>query len=212
MKRVLVIGSTGRLGSRVVDAALAAGHEVTALARDPSAVEVGDRTRLRVVRGDVRDITSLRSALAGHDVAVSCLGPRKRSERSLRTEGMRNITAAASAAGVSRLVALSAFGVGDSLAHLRRTTFVFSRIILPVFLKAQFEDMARMEELVRETELESVIVRPSALTDKPATHAVKVASEDDKAGSAIPMADVADFMVQCLEGDRYVGSAPVIYA
>lgn len=210
--KVLVIGSTGRLGSRVVNAALAAGHEVTALARDPSAIDVAGREGLRVVRGDVLDVASLEAALEGQDAAVSCLGPRKRSEKSLRTEGMRNIIAAADAAGVRRLVALSAFGVGDSLAHLRRTTFVFSRIILPVFLKAQFEDMARMEDLVRETELESVIVRPSALTDKPATRAVKVAAETEKAGSAIPFADVADFMVQCLEGDRYVGSAPVIYA
>lgn len=210
--RLLVIGSTGRVGSQVVSRALDAGHVVTALARDPAAVARTPHDRLRVVRGDVLEPASLQRAVAGQDAVVSCLGTRDRRQRTLRSEGTANLVAAMRAEGAPRLVAFSAFGVGDSRPLLRRTAFFFSRVILPLVLADQFEDMAAMEALVRDSGLEWVIVRPSALTGKPATGSVKVADRDTrKAGSSIPIVDVAAFMVGCVTSDVRVGTAPVIF-
>jgi putative NADH-flavin reductase len=209
--RLLVIGSTGRLGSEVVRQALDAGHEVTAFARNPTHVAIDD-ARLRVVHGDVLDQRSLERALEGQEAVISCLGPRDRKQRGLRTEGMRGLLSALGSGAARRLVVVSAFGAGDSRAQLKRTTLVFSRIILPLFLARQFEDMTEMEELVRRSRHEWVIIRPSALTEKLATGAPKVAEGPGKVGSSIPIADVAAFMVDCaVAGDR-VGTAPVIYA
>ncbi len=211
--RLLVIGSTGRLGSQVVTRALQAGHDVTALARNPQAVQGAGRERLRVAQGDVLDEASLERGMSGQDAVISCLGTRDRKQTSLRTDGMQKIVAAMVDAGVRRLVAFSAFGVGDSREQLKRTTFMFGRVILPLFLSRQFEDMDRMESVIRRSDLEWVIVRPSALTDKPATHDVKVAPvRGGKAGSAIPIADVAQFMVDSLTSDEYLRESPVIYA
>ncbi|MDX6683520.1 MAG: hypothetical protein QOG94_3559 [Solirubrobacteraceae bacterium] len=208
--KIAVIGATGRTGAKVVTAALEAGHELTAIVRDPSTAPAADHERLRLLTGDVRDVRSLERALDGQDAVISCVGPRSRKERSLREEGIRNTIAAARKAGVRRLVVLSAFGVADSVEELKRTTFVFSRIILPLFLKTQFADMARMEELVRESGLEWVVVRPSAMNNKPATNAVKIADGSRRAGSSIPLEDVATFMVTCLTSDAHVGAMPVI--
>ena len=214
--RLLVIGSTGRLGSEVVRQALDAGHDVTAFARNPAAVtNAGER--LRVAQGDVLDQASIERALAGQDAVISCLGTRDRKQLGLRTEGARRLVAAMGSGPARRLVVFSAFGVGDSRAQLTRTTFFFSRVILPLLLARQFEDMAQMEELVRRSALDWVIVRPSALTTKPATGAVKVAGNgngngDGKAGSSIPIADVAAFMLESATSDAYVGRSPVIYA
>jgi uncharacterized protein YbjT (DUF2867 family) len=115
-----------------------------------------------------------------------------------------------SSAGARRLIVFSAFGVGDSREQLKRTTFMFGRIILPLLLSRQFEDMKRMEDVVRASDLDWVIARPTELTEKPATNAVKVADPSQKAGSAIPIADVAQFMVDSLTSDEYLGSSPVI--
>lgn len=208
--RLLVIGSTGRLGSQVVRLALDTGHDVTGFARNP-AVAIDD-PRLRRVQGDVRDQRSLERALTGQDAVISCLGTRDRKQQGLRTEGMRHLLGAMATGPSRRLVVFSAFGAGDSLPLLQRTTVFFSRIILPLFLARQFEDMTRMEELVRDSAQEWVIVRPSALTEKPGTGAPKVADGHGKVGSSIPIADVAAFMLECaLRGDR-AGTAPVIYA
>jgi putative NADH-flavin reductase len=210
--RLLVIGSTGRLGSEVVRQALDAGHHVTAFARNPAAVPASGE-RLRVAQGDVLDQGSIERALAGQDAVISCLGTRDRKQQGLRTEGTRRLLAAMSSAPARRLVVFSAFGVGDSREQLTRTAFFFGRVILPLLLARQFEDMAAMEELVRESALDWVIVRPTALTSKPATGAVKVAAEGDgKAGSSIPIADVAAFMLESATSGSHVGRSPVIYA
>ena len=50
--KVLVIGATGATGQILMREALAQGHEVTALARDPSAVVPEDH-RPRVLQGNV---------------------------------------------------------------------------------------------------------------------------------------------------------------
>ncbi len=208
--RLLVIGATGRLGSEVVRQALAADHHVTAFARNPDAVsERGER--LAVVQGDVLDRASIEHALDGHDAVVSCLGTRDRRQRGLRETGMRELVAAMSARGVRRLVAFSAFGVGDSRAQLTRTTFFFSRVILPLLLARQFDDMEAMEAVVRRSGLEWVIVRPSALTTGPPTGDVKVFLDGGgKVGSSIPIADVAAFMLDGATSTTHLGTAPVI--
>ena len=205
---VLVIGSTGRLGSQVVNRALEAGHSVAALARNPAAVPDG-RERLRVIQGDALDGESVKRAVSGCDAVVSCLGTKDRKEGTLRTEGVKNVVAAMDSTGARRLIVFSAFGVGDSRGQL---PFMFGRVIMPLLLKASFGDMERMEEVVRASSLDWVLVRPTALTEKPAKGGVKVAqSPSEKVGSAIPIADVAGFMVEQLTSDAYVGKAPVIY-
>lgn len=208
--RVLVIGATGNLGGEVVRKALAAGHRVTALARNPDAVSIASES-LTVTSGDVRDPESVVRAVEGHDAVVSCVGSKDRKDSTLRSEGARNTIAAMRRHGVRRLIVFSAFGAGDSAEQLKRASFVFGRIVQPLLLKAPFEDMTKMEEAVKMSGLDWTIVRPSALTKKDATGAVKVVVGDEgPVGASIPYGDVASFMVEQLESDRYVGMAPAI--
>jgi uncharacterized protein YbjT (DUF2867 family) len=72
--KVLLIGATGQTGRHAVKQLLARGHEVTAFARNPSAVtESSDR--LRVVQGDARDPESIDRAMHGQDAVLVAFGP-----------------------------------------------------------------------------------------------------------------------------------------
>ena len=62
--KVLIIGATGATGQILMREALAQGHEVTALARNPSAVAPEDH-RLRVLQGNALDASSVGAAVAG---------------------------------------------------------------------------------------------------------------------------------------------------
>ena len=68
-----VFGATGGIGREVVRQALAAGHQVTAVVRDPARLGVTD-AGLEVVRADLTDPQPLRTAVAGRDAVLSGLG------------------------------------------------------------------------------------------------------------------------------------------
>lgn len=70
---ILVYGGSGNIGQRIVQEALARGHEVTVVSRDPSRVK--DRhDHLKVVAGNVLDSTGIAALAQSQDVIVSAIG------------------------------------------------------------------------------------------------------------------------------------------
>ncbi|MFD7002218.1 aldo/keto reductase [Streptomyces mirabilis] len=117
--KLLVLGATGLTGRHVVDVALRSGDSVTAFVRDPAALaDLADRVTLAT--GDATSLQDLSATLPGHDAVISALGAGN-SLTSVRADDLftRSTTALLAAAketGVSRLVWLSSFGVGHTLA------------------------------------------------------------------------------------------------
>ena len=73
MVKVVVFGSTGQSGSRIIIELLSRGHTVVAVARDPKKVPSSDTGRLTVVQGDVvKD--DLVPFITGADVIVNAYG------------------------------------------------------------------------------------------------------------------------------------------
>ena len=70
--KIAIIGATGNVGRRIVHEALQRGHEVTAIARDPS--KLSARASLKPVKGDAAAPGPLAALLKGHDAVVSAVG------------------------------------------------------------------------------------------------------------------------------------------
>lgn len=192
---VLVVGAAGRTGSLLAERMLEDGHTVTALARDPS--RIAARPGLIATRGDVRDPTDMASAMAGQDAVAVALGVRGRGATTVFSEGLGNIVDAAEAGGTRRLVVMSSAGL--STAHLpflqrRITHLVATRIYGQIHA-----DLARMEAVVVDSELDWTIVQvPMLKDDEPtSTYRVSIGEHLDKAGTAV-RADVADWIVRNL--------------
>jgi putative NADH-flavin reductase len=73
--KIVVIGATGNIGSRIVEEALSRGHDVTGVVRDPSAVEAPD-SRVRLVKGDATKSEDVARVVKGADAVVSAISPR----------------------------------------------------------------------------------------------------------------------------------------
>lgn len=118
-KIVAVTGATGFLGSHLVEALLARGHEVRALARDPDKARSLD-PRVQLFTGDICDAGVLAAMTTGcewvfHTVSNfrTASGPRE-SYRRINVEGTRTALEAAAEAGVKRFIHCSTIGVhGD---------------------------------------------------------------------------------------------------
>src|SRR5438093_7382938 len=108
--KLTVFGATGGTGRHTVSQALAAGHHVTAVVRDPARLGVTDHPQLDVVTADVMDPDAIVTALAGRDAAVSALGAHGRGPTTVCSAGVASIIAAMRAVAVRRLVVVTASG------------------------------------------------------------------------------------------------------
>ncbi len=73
MAKIAVIGASGTIGRRIVDEALARGHQVTAVVRNPAGYTQPSQ-ELTVVAGDVLDPKDVARVAADQDVLVSAVG------------------------------------------------------------------------------------------------------------------------------------------
>ncbi|MGP3534652.1 SDR family oxidoreductase [Microbacterium sp. RD1] len=132
--RALVIGATGYLGGRLVPRLLRAGYRVRVLARSPErAKSFAWGAEVEVVGGDASDAQAVASAVADVDVLyylVHSMSAGPAFEEADRTAA-RTVAAAASRAGVSRIVYLGGLHPDDAplSPHLRSRVEV-GRILL----------------------------------------------------------------------------------
>jgi len=206
-ERILIVGATGGTGRQLVAQALERGYTVTALARNPSRLQV-THPRLTVVRGDVQDGASVDAAMQGQDAVLSALGHNRYfGPTRILSRGTGHILRAMEARGVSRFVCETSLGIGDSAFRLG---LFYTLFIIPVILPFYFWDKTRQERMIAASRAEWVIVRPGALTNGAKRGVVRHGSSVGNALWAVRIsrADVAAFMLNQLESDTYVGSSP----
>jgi len=206
-ERVLIVGATGGTGRQLVAQALERGYEVTALARNPSRLAVA-HPRLTIVRGDVLDDAGVAAAMPGHGAVLSALGHKRYFYPTrIQSRGTENILRAMEAEGVKRFVCATSLGLGESVGRLG---LMYTFFITPAILPFYFWDKTRQERAIAASAVEWVIVRPGALTNGAKRGRVR---HGGRIGSLlwtvrVSRADVASFMLDHLESNTYLRSAP----
>jgi putative NADH-flavin reductase len=205
--KVLILGSTGGTGQQLVLQSLRHNHEVTALARDPSKLNTS-HPMLTVIKGNVLDKSLLTQIIAGKDAVISALGVgRSLKSGDLMANAVNLLIPAMIEKQVSRLILLSAFGVGETFAQ---ASFI-QKLVFRLPLRNMYADKAKADEQVRNSKLDWTLVYPVLLTDKPGTGTYKVGEKLPMKGmSKISRADVADFMVRQLSDNSYIRRSPII--
>ena len=207
---ITVFGATGGTGTALVEQALAAGHEVTAVVRDPARMKVAPHPRLRVVTADVMDPASIAPALAGTDAAVNTVGPHGLGRTTIQQDSVRSILQAMHQAGARRLLHVSGSStVDDGESWYMR--FPVKPLARATFLGNSCTDMRGAESLIRASDMEWTIFRPPALNSKPARGYRTAIDRNLPHGFSVTRADLAACMVAMLPEPtivhRHVGVA-----
>ena len=209
--KLTVIAATGRIGSQIVEQALAAGHEVTAVARNPDRIAAS--VRAMGVDLSLQGAADLEPAVQGADAVLSALGPRSAADAGVASLGTRELIKAMEATGARRLVVISAAPVGTVASPARPTPprrdpgdGPFTGWVLVPVLKTAFgrrfgyPDLAAMEDEVRASALAWTIVRPSRLVNKPVSATYRTAiGRNVRGGRSISRADVAHLMLALID-------------
>jgi putative NADH-flavin reductase len=215
--KLTIIAATGGVGRELLEQAVAAGHDVTAVARNPGKLS----RQVRALTADLAapDPAALESAVAGADAVLSGLGPHSNSDAGIASQGTPAVVAAMKAAGVRRIVAVSAAPVSTVPTPSRPSPpkhdagdGFFMRHLLShianVRLGKVFADLAQMEDILAESGLDWTVIRPPQLTGKPLTGTYRTAyGQNLKGGLSVSRADVAHLMLRVLNQPEAIGQA-----
>ncbi|MFI6040789.1 NAD(P)-dependent oxidoreductase [Nocardia sp. NPDC051321] len=194
---LVVFGANGQTGRLIVEQAVAEGHSVTAVVRRPSGFPSNARA-LRVAQADAMDADAVDRVIAGHDAVISALGTPgyTKDPVAIYSVGTANIVKAMQAHGLRRLICISSTGAtfeappGESL-------FV-RRVYFPLLLRmgrTGYEDIARMESIMQDSDLDWTIARAGGLFDRTADTEYQIVAPGT-AARFTARADLADALIR----------------
>lgn len=177
MTTIFIIGAAGNIGRRLSKTLADKGHAVRALYRKPEQEQTLRQAGAEPVSGNLTelDATTLAAYMKGSDVVVFTAGAGGKGGPEMTNavdgEGLKTAVAAATQAGVSRFLLVSAFpeaGRGKTISDT-------------------FENYMRVKKeadvALAQSELDWVILRPGTLVDDSGTGLIQ-------AGPAIPYGDI----------------------
>ena len=197
--KLTILGATGATGTYLTSQALAVGHEVTAVVRDPARLAVPAHPRLRTVTADVMDPASIAPAIEGADAVISAVGPRGTGPTTVVQDSVHSIIAAMDKTGTRRLLQVSGSIVADEgeSPYLR---YLIKPVARRTFLRHVCADMRHAEDEIRDSSLDWTIFRPPALTSKAATGTYRTAIDRNLPhGFTVSRADLAVCMLARLD-------------
>jgi putative NADH-flavin reductase len=200
---VLVFGATGKTGSLVVTQALARGHQVSALVRDPSRIS---NPAVRAIPGDATNPGDVLLAMPGHHAVIDTIGGTKPYlHQELERDAIRSIISAMKTVNVPRLIVVTMLGLGESRSQ---APFWYKYLLMPTFLRGSTADKIDVEAQVRTSGLDFVLVRPPILTEDPPStpHVLPAPQQAHK----ISRADLATFLVDQLTSDTFLHQAVTV--
>lgn len=205
---VAILGATGRTGRELIGQALAAGMSVVVLARAPS--KLGTFAgKVSLVEGDAMDPAAVARTVGGRDAVLIAIGRDSRSPPDLMTAVAGNVVAAMKSTGVSRLVVLGNTAIQDPTDRPSLSQRLV-RFLIAVANSPLKRDSVASAKAIAESGLEWTIIRAPVLTDGPRTGGYRVGPLDEKTALRVSRADVADFMLSCVTGHRFVHERPTV--
>jgi putative NADH-flavin reductase len=208
--KVLIFGATGGIGKWALKHALEKGHEVTAYVRNPSKLKE-QHERLRVIEGEISDLTAMTDAMQGQEAVIWCVGVNMNDKlvKDDELRGHENLLKAMKANGVRRLIDWATPSVKAKGDHWSFITLVPPFMASFLFPNGKRE-LKAIANLIEKSETDWTIVRFLAPKDTPYTGNVRVTFGDKHVNFKISREDIGAFMVQQLTSDEYLHKMPII--
>ena len=206
-KKYVVFGATGGTGTEIIKQGLEQGHHLTAYARDPSKLaQFTSNERFKTVKGELEDHAAIEQAVSGQDAVFVCYGGREglTTTTTICSVGTRAVLAAMKkVGGPQRIAVCSSWGCGPT-----------NRSKLPFFIRMllykPLADKDIQEADVEKSGLTYTIARPPRLMDGPRKNHYEARLDQTCPVAQINRADVADFMLKCVNENTFLNQAPAV--
>lgn len=187
--KTFVVGAHGQIGQLLVHKLLDRGDTVTGGYRDPLTQTPDPEKNFRAVELNLAwPVSRLTELFTGHDAVIFAAGSRGKDLLGVDLDGAIKTMKAAEADDVGRFIMLSALDAEDPAR--------WPDELHDYYIAKYYAD----EWLIHNTDLDYVIVQPTALTNDPAQGTITLKPQRP---STIPRADVADVLIAALDSNRH---------
>jgi putative NADH-flavin reductase len=193
---IVVFGGTGDVGQEIVSKLIDQDKKVAVLTRQSKQ----SSDKITYVVGNVLDYNSVETCIENSDQIIIALGFNN-SATDTMSKGTQNILNAMKVKNCNRVVCLSAQGVGDSWDYMPRE---FKEMVTnnPV-LDASFKDHSIQEEIIKSSEFEWTIVRPTEIIDSVESKTFTINYPTESSTFQISKYDVAQFIIDQLADNKF---------
>lgn len=199
--KVVIFGSTGRIGKYLIQYALEAGYDVTAFTRNPSSLTIR-HPRLGIFQGDATNPGAVDNVMRGKEAVLSAIGTGL-GQSNIHYTCMRNIVEAMAAHGAKRIVCIG----GMEILQANENTQIFETEGFPADRLLLSKEHNASFELLANSGASYTIACPLSIIDGPKTEMVATeANYPPKGNLQVTTGDLAWFMVKELADNQYVRS------
>jgi putative NADH-flavin reductase len=208
-----LFGATGATGKLLTQGALARGHTLTALVRNPAGYPFPAQVssgQIKIVHGDAFNAAAVAQTLTGADAVLSALGARSLKREDVLERAVPLIVQAMGAAHLKRIVVLGSSGALPSALDKQPAyrKWIVETVLYNTLLKWPVASQRAQYAALAASDLDWTMVMPPMLTNRPATRKPGGIRIDPDAlprnGSQIARADVAHFMLEQLNSPTWL--------
>ncbi len=208
--KLALLGSTGFVGTVLIQKTLAQGHQLKVLVRSPE--KLGElKDKVEIVKGDMFDPAALNSLVQGVDAVISVAGPPMNGKFDVESHARAtvNLVSAMKNANVKRVITIAGAAAevpGQSLGFKQSLLrFVLGNFVRPDVIKVKDMEL----KTITESGLNWTVLRPPLIgTGKPTGKVA--ASEADMTGTKIDVEDITDFILSLLKTNDWDRKAPIV--
>ena len=194
---IAVIGASAGIGMEIIKRAVAREHTVTTLSR--SKLLLVNSKSVHSIQGNALNKYLLKKSIEKADAVMGTLGADKNIKSTTLFSDFAKVVVDLQREIKTKVpfIFVTGFGTGDSQEY---ATW-FLKMFLKYTLKDVYLDKAKMEEIIRSSDLNWIFVRPGLLLDEPVTEKYRTESTLFSGINigGINRSDVADFMVKQAE-------------
>lgn len=207
MNKIIVFGAHGKVGQNLISQASksAAGYKITSIIRNQAQAEriselsnSNSNFTTKELTLDSASVNDLAATIKGHDAVVFTAGSGGKDLLKVDLDGAVKTYEASVAADVRRFIMVSALHAD------KRETFD-NLPIRNYFIAKHYADRILIDEF--SDKLDFTILRPTALTDDPATGKIRIVNEVEESNGSVTRADVAATILEVLSKTSTYGKS-----
>jgi putative NADH-flavin reductase len=209
--KIAIFGASGATGLLLTRRCFDAGHQVTALLRNPETFPL--RIAVHAIRGSVFDPAAVAQTIEGANVVLSALGAKSWRKEDVLERAVPYIVAAMQQKGVRRIIALGSSGAKDGALDRRPAwqRWIVEHVVYKTIMKWPVASQRAQYAILSASDLDWTMVMPPLLTNSSARGRLRVDADAlPRNANRIAREDVADFMVQQIDSPQWVRKAVYI--